>query len=60
MALAMYKIRIIAAACITRYNNGEGDIDDIVNSYTYLTAEDKVLVYAEIYTKRPDIEASNV
>lgn len=59
MAMAMYKIRIIAAACITRYNNGEGDIDDIVDSYN-MSAEDRALVMAEIYTRRPDIEASNV
>jgi hypothetical protein len=59
MAMAMYKIRIIAAACITRYNNGEGDIDDIVSSYN-LTPEDHTLVMAEIYVRRPDIQESNV
>ncbi|WP_424766289.1 hypothetical protein [Paenibacillus sp. sgz302251] len=59
MAMPMYKIRIIAAACITRYNHGEGDIDDIVNSY-HMGAEDRALVMAEIYSRRPDIEAANV
>jgi hypothetical protein len=55
MAMAAYKIRIIANACITRYNNGEGDIVTIVDSYN-LSVEDKQLVLAEIYAKRPDIE----
>lgn len=54
MAMPMYKIRIIANACITRYNNGEGDIITIVDSYN-LTQEDRDLVLAEIYAKRPDI-----
>lgn len=59
MAMAMYKIRIIAAACITRHDNGEGDIDTIVDSYN-LAPDDRALVMAEIYARRPDIEASNV
>jgi len=54
MAKPMYQIRIIANACITRYNSDEGDIDSIVNSYN-LAKADKELVLAEVYTKRPDI-----
>jgi len=54
-----YKIRIFASACITRYNNGETDIDAILDSYN-LYGEDRELVLAEIYSRRPDIEASNV
>lgn len=57
MAMAMYKIRIIANACITRYDSGEGDILSIVGSYN-LAQEDKDLVLAEIFTKRPDIAAT--
>jgi len=53
MAMAMYKIRIIANACITRYNGGERGITDIVNSYS-TGQEGSGLVFAEIYTKRPD------
>lgn len=54
MAMPMYKIRIIANACITRYNGGEREITDIVDSYN-MAQEDADLVLAEIYTKRPDI-----
>ncbi|MBO9597919.1 MAG: hypothetical protein J7559_08905 [Cohnella sp.] len=54
MLKPMYKIRIIANACITRYISGEREITDIVDSYS-LSAEDRERVLAEIYTKRPDI-----
>jgi hypothetical protein len=37
---------------------GEGDIDDIV-AYYNLSDDNETLVYADIYAKRPDIEASN-
>ncbi|WP_217597179.1 hypothetical protein [Cohnella sp. GbtcB17] len=52
--MPMYKIRIIANACITRYNGGEREITDVVDSYN-LAADDRELVLAEIYAKRPDI-----
>ncbi|MEK0312488.1 hypothetical protein [Cohnella sp. 56] len=55
MAMAMYKTCVIANACITRYNGGEREIEDIVGSYN-LSAEDRDLVEAEIYAKRPDIK----
>ncbi|MFB9330085.1 hypothetical protein ACFFSY_29430 [Paenibacillus aurantiacus] len=53
--MSMFIIRIIANACITRYNRGERQVEGIVNSYTALNEEDRELVYAEIYTKRPDL-----
>ncbi|TYP67707.1 hypothetical protein BCM02_12332 [Paenibacillus methanolicus] len=55
MSMSMPIIRIISNACITRYNRGERDIGDIVASYTALGAEDRELVCAEIFTKRPDL-----
>lgn len=58
MALADFKIRIIARACVTRYNNGEGDIGTIVDSYN-LAAEDRELVLAYVYSIRPDIEPAD-
>lgn len=54
MAMAAYKVRIVANACITRYDGGEREITDIVASYR-LSAEDSGLVLAEIAVKRPDI-----
>lgn len=54
MAKPMYQIRIIANACITRYNNGEQNIHQVVDSYN-MAQEDRDLVMAEIYTKRSDI-----
>ena len=54
MAKPMYQIRIIANACITRYNGGEHTISDIVGSYN-LAGEERDLVLAEIYAKHPDI-----
>lgn len=55
MALADYKVRIVANACITRYDRGEIDIIAVVDSYN-LSEEDKNLVLARIYTLRPNIE----
>ncbi|MFC3800014.1 hypothetical protein [Cohnella sp. GCM10012308] len=52
--MAMYKVRIIANACITRYDGGERNLLDIVNSYN-LSTDDATLVKTEIATKRPDI-----
>jgi len=54
LAMAMYKIRIIANACITRHNGGERGITDIVESYN-MAQDDRELVLAEVYAKRPDI-----
>lgn len=55
MAMAMYKIRIIANACITRYERGERSMNDIINSYT-MEADDKELVIAEITAKKPELD----
>ena len=55
MATPMYKIRILANACITRYDRGERTMNNIIDSYTGATEEDKNLVKAEIISKRPDI-----
>ena len=51
----MYKIRILANACITRYDRGERTMSDIIDSYAGATEEDKNLVKAEIISKRPNI-----
>ncbi|WP_068775788.1 hypothetical protein [Paenibacillus sp. FJAT-26967] len=59
MALADFKIRIIANACITRYTNGEGGIIAIVNSYN-LASDDKESTLAHVYSKRPDINPETV
>jgi len=55
-SMSVHKIRIIANACITRFDGGERTIEDIINSYTALNDEDKTLVIAEIASKRLDIE----
>lgn len=54
MALAAYKVRIMANACITRYESGEREMVDIVASYNLLEV-DSNLVKAEIIAKRPEI-----
>ncbi|WP_214687090.1 hypothetical protein [Exiguobacterium sp. s163] len=54
MAMAMFKIRILANACITRYERGERTMNDIIDSYV-ITAEDRELVVAEIVSKKPDL-----
>ena len=53
--LADYKIRILARACVTRYERGEKDIVAVVESYN-MGQENEVLVYAYIFVIRPDIE----
>lgn len=55
MTMPMYKIRIVANACITRYERGERTMNNIVSSYN-LVEEDKLLVVAEIAAKRTDID----
>lgn len=56
--LAAYKIRIFANACLTRFDAGEGAIDDIVDSYN-LANDDRNLVLAQIYAKRPEIDSAS-
>jgi hypothetical protein len=55
MALAGYKIRITANACIIRWEDGERTMNDIVASYNH-PQEDSDLIKAEIIKKRPDID----
>jgi hypothetical protein len=55
MAMPMYKIRIIANACITRWERGERTMNDIITSYN-LAEDDRTLVVAEITAKRPDMD----
>ncbi|WP_127491314.1 MULTISPECIES: hypothetical protein [Paenibacillus] len=59
MAMADYKIRVIANACITRYERGENDMNEIINSYN-LDSVDQGAVLAYVYAKRPDIETMPV
>lgn len=54
LAMAQFKIRIIGNACLTRYDGGETPIDDVVSAYN-LAEEDENLVWAHIYSKRPDL-----
>lgn len=56
--MALYKIRILANASITRYDAGE-TIEDAVDSYN-LPAEERNLVLAQVYVKRPDIDSRGV
>ncbi|MBU5441197.1 hypothetical protein [Paenibacillus sp. MSJ-34] len=50
-----FQIRVIARACITRHDMGEGDIKTIVSSYN-LAQPDNERVEAYVYATRPDIE----
>ncbi|MEI7027167.1 hypothetical protein [Paenibacillus sp. y28] len=58
MAMSMPKVRIIANACITRYDSGERSIEDIVGSYN-MASVDQELVLAQIYAKRPELGELN-
>ncbi|MGO4347522.1 hypothetical protein AB4Z45_18705 [Paenibacillus sp. MCAF9] len=55
MAMSSYKIRIIANACITRYDSAEGTMIDIITNYN-LAKEDRVLVISEVIAKLPNIQ----
>lgn len=52
--LTAAKIRLMANACITRYDRGEGTIDDILSSYN-IQPNHEILVKAQITEKRPDL-----
>ncbi|MBU5444330.1 hypothetical protein [Paenibacillus sp. MSJ-34] len=54
-----FQIRVIARACITRHDMGEGDIKTIVSSYN-LPQPDKERVEAYIYATRPNVELKQV
>ena len=53
--MEMYKIRVIANACITRWERGERTMNDIINNYN-MDPDVKVLVTAEIIAKRPTLD----
>jgi hypothetical protein len=55
--LTPLQTRIVGNAIITRYNNGEGTVNQIIAAnYPNMTQEDQGLVKAYIITKRPDID----
>ncbi|QRG66924.1 hypothetical protein [Brevibacillus choshinensis] len=55
--LKSYQVNIIGRACVTRYDAGEGTLDEIVNtSYPNLSEDDATQVKAYVYSIRPDIE----
>ena len=54
MSMSMYKIRIIANACITRFTRGERTMNEIIDSYNP-TEENRTLIVAEIISKKSDI-----
>lgn len=54
MLLKPFQVRVIARACITRYNNSEGHIVEIVKNYNH-SQENNDLILAEIASMRPDI-----
>ncbi|MCK9862041.1 hypothetical protein [Paenibacillus sp. ATY16] len=58
MTMANYKIRIIASACLTRYNAGECNIETIIDSYD-LQVEDRELIIDQIKIKRPELNFSS-
>lgn len=61
MSMAAYKIRIIANACITRYANGEGNLNQILdNNYSTLASEDRDAVIERVCETRPDVVGNEV
>lgn len=53
-SLTAAKIRLMANACITRYDREEGPIEDILSSYN-MQPDNENLVKTQIIEKRPDI-----
>ncbi|AIQ26190.1 hypothetical protein NSQ90_26905 [Paenibacillus sp. FSL H7-0737] len=53
-SLTAAKIRLMANACMTRYDREEGPIEDIISSYN-MQADNQILVRAQIMEKRSDI-----
>jgi uncharacterized protein (DUF433 family) len=54
--LPAYKLNIFTNAVIARYENGEGTVEEIVATYTKLTAEEQQQVIDNVYAKRPDLK----
>ncbi|WP_419885315.1 hypothetical protein [Paenibacillus sp. B-A-8] len=53
-SLTAAKIRLMANACITRYDREEGPIEDIISSYN-MQPDNEILVKVQIIDKRSDI-----
>lgn len=53
-SLTAAKIRLMANACITRYDREKGPIEDIISSYN-MQLENEILVKVQIIEKRSDI-----
>lgn len=53
--LSDVKVRVIAQACLTRYDRGEGTWDFVVDSYN-LSDENRALIVDQIIVKRPSID----
>ncbi|MBX4145980.1 hypothetical protein [Paenibacillus lautus] len=49
-----FQVRVVANACITRVNDGEGTIDQVVSTYP-MQADDREKVLAYAYVIRPDL-----
>ncbi|OMF54670.1 hypothetical protein BK138_16050 [Paenibacillus rhizosphaerae] len=53
-----FQVRVVANACITRVNDGEGTIDQVVSSYP-MQEDDKEKVLAYAYVLRPDLKPAD-
>lgn len=53
-SLTAAKIRLMANACITRFDREEGPIEGIIASYN-MQPDNEILVKAQIIEKRSDI-----
>jgi hypothetical protein len=53
-SLTAAKIRLMANACITRYDREEGPIESIIASYN-MQPDNEILVKEQIIDKRSDI-----
>jgi hypothetical protein len=53
-SLTAAKIRLMANACITRFDRGERPIEDVIASYS-MQADNEKLVREQIMERRPDI-----
>ncbi|HBS45989.1 MAG TPA: hypothetical protein DEA91_18710 [Paenibacillus sp.] len=53
-SLTAAKIRLMANACITRFDREEGPIEDIIASYN-MQADNEILIKSQIIEKRSDI-----
>lgn len=49
-----FQVRVVANACITRVNDGEGTIDQVVSNYP-MQPDDREKVLAHVYVIRPDL-----